>query len=73
MFRLVRVESVKAREDSEPVFDTGPRVPRIYAKRAERSHPKKRRSQTGRNPDPDGVPNSQLFSISGCIFPPEMV
>ncbi len=46
MFRLVRSESVQARGDAEPVFDTEPRVPPIPAKR---SPPKKLSSRTVRH------------------------
>ena len=42
---LVMSESAKAREESEPVFDTEPRVPSIPAKR---SHIKKQKSRTPR-------------------------
>ena len=38
MFRSSDLQSAKAREESEPVFDTSPRVPRIHAQRAEPSH-----------------------------------
>ncbi|MBQ3860355.1 MAG: hypothetical protein II779_07490, partial [Clostridia bacterium] len=38
MFRSSDLQSAKAREESEPIFDTETRVSRIHAQRAERSH-----------------------------------
>ncbi len=61
MFWLVMSESVKAREESESVFDTSPRVSPIPA---ERSH-KNQKSRTAHFPDADKhlsllIPNSSF-------------
>ncbi len=53
MFRSSDLQSAKAREESEAVFDTETRVPSIPAQRAERSHTKGQKSRTARHPDTD--------------------
>ena len=66
MFRSSDLQSAKAREESEPVFDTSSRVPRIPAKR---SHTKKLQSRTAHSPDADDhtfTPKSQLLTPSQC-------
>ena len=50
MFRSSDLQSAKAREESEPVFDTEQRVLSIPAKR---SHPKKRKFRTSPHPGED--------------------
>jgi len=50
MFRSSDLQSAKAREESEAVFDTETRVPSIPAQRAERSHTK------NQNPAPHITP-----------------
>ena len=58
--------SAQAREDSEPVFDTEPRVPSIPAKR---SHPKNANPNPKQNPAAD-LPHSVIFSFTPNLFSP---
>ncbi len=58
--------SAQAREDSEPVFDTEPRVPSIPA---ERSHPKNANPNPKQNPAAD-LPHSVIFSFTPNLFSP---
>ncbi len=63
MFRSSDLQSAKAREESEAVFDTETRVPSIPAQRAERSHTKDQKSRTAHHPDTDNslIPNSSFL------------
>jgi len=64
MFRSSDLQSAKAREESEPIFDTETRVPSIPA---ERSHIKIQKSRNARPPDAD-KPNSHSSFLIPHFF-----